>query len=167
VFDVVPPSDPHVSLPDYADISNPSRRLRAIGSDYQRRVWSAVRVKPYKLEQIRIPMRLDELVDVPIYHPLRYHYELVITHCHSQQWQHIRMVKGFPHHNLFAEPLHRSVSSSTCMFRELYKQPTLMILLKSLVEYTLRTLTATLRPWCSPIHTSANPPPYSGISNRL
>ena len=51
-------------------------------------------------------MRLDELVDVPIRHPLRHHREMVIAHCHSQQWQHVRMTKSPPRHNLLTEPLH-------------------------------------------------------------
>ena len=46
-------------------------------------------------------------------------------------------------------------------------EPTLVILAKSLVEYTLNALTATGRPWYSPFHTSANPPRYSGVSSRL
>ena len=32
-------------------------------------VGSVVEVRPYKLEPIHIPMRLDELGDVPIDHP--------------------------------------------------------------------------------------------------
>ena len=33
------------------------------------------RCKTYKIEPIRVPMRLDKLVDVPVFHPLRYHRE--------------------------------------------------------------------------------------------
>ena len=39
--------------------------------------------KPYKLKPIHIPVLLDVLVDVFIYHPLRYHCELVVSHRHS------------------------------------------------------------------------------------
>jgi hypothetical protein len=63
-------------------------------------------------------MGLDELVDVPIYHPLRYHRELVGVHCHTQQWQHVRMAKSFPRHNFLAEFLHQSISSPTRVIRE-------------------------------------------------
>jgi hypothetical protein len=63
-------------------------------------------------------MSLDELVDVPIYHPLRYHREMVGANCHTQQWQHVWMAKGPPCHNLLAEPLHQSVSSPTCVIRK-------------------------------------------------
>ena len=41
------------------------------------------------------------------------------------------------------------------------RQLTPIIFCKSLVEYVLRTFTATSRPQCSPFHTSANPPLYS------
>ena len=72
----------------------------------------SVGIKPYKLEPIHIPMHLDELINVPIDHPFRHHCELVIAHRHSQQWQHVLMVKGFPRHNLPAEPLQRMVNVS-------------------------------------------------------
>ena len=51
-------------------------------------------------------MGLDELGDIPIDHPFRYHRELVTRHRYSQQWQHVLMAKGFPCHDLLAEPLH-------------------------------------------------------------
>jgi len=37
-------------------------------------------VEPYKLEPIHIPITLGELIDVPIFHPLRCHHKLVILH---------------------------------------------------------------------------------------
>ena len=55
-------------------------------------------------------MRLDELVDVPIYHPFRRHCEFVMAHCRSQQRQHVRMTKRFPRHNFLAEPLRVGIS---------------------------------------------------------
>ena len=48
-----------------------------------------------------------------------------------------------------------------------YKQHTLLILSKSLVEYALKPLAATGRPWHSPFHTSAYPPLYCGAHHRL
>ena len=39
---------------------------------------------PYKFKPVHIVVDLGELVDVPIDHPLRYHYKLVATHCRSQ-----------------------------------------------------------------------------------
>ena len=72
---------------------------------HQWRVESPVGTKPYKLEPIRIPIPLDKLVDVPVCHPFGYHREVAIAHCHSQERGHIRMAKGFPQHNLVAEPL--------------------------------------------------------------
>jgi len=51
-------------------------------------------------------MRLDELADVPVDHPVRYHHKLAIRHCRSQQRQHIRVMEEFPRYSLLAEPLH-------------------------------------------------------------
>ena len=42
-------------------------------------------LETYELEPIHIPMRFDELVDIPIVHPLRCHHELVSAHRHSQE----------------------------------------------------------------------------------
>lgn len=52
----------------------------------------------------------DEFIDVPIFHPLRCHREVVRTHCHSQQWQNVFVAEGLPGHNLLAEPLRWSAS---------------------------------------------------------
>jgi len=51
-------------------------------------------------------MHLDEPVDISIFHPIQYKSEYVIIDCHSQQRQHILVVKGPPHYSLPAEPLH-------------------------------------------------------------
>ena len=65
-----------------------------------------------------VSLRLKELVDVPVGHPLRCHRELVIAHSYSQQWQHISMTKGFPSHNLLAKFLQEiTVGSQTTDFR--------------------------------------------------
>ena len=52
----------------------------------------------------------DELVDVPILHPLRHHHELVTVHCHTQQRQHVWMTKSVPGDYFFAKSLRESVS---------------------------------------------------------
>ena len=66
----------------------------------------AVGRRPYELQPIRIPMRLDELINISICHPLGYHCELGVTHRDSQQWQYIWMAEGIPGHNLLTESLH-------------------------------------------------------------
>ena len=70
------------------------------------------------------------------------------------------MSKEFPHHNFLAEPLHSALSVSLNA-GEGRKQPTPIILSKSLFVYVLKTFTATSRPPCSPFHTSVNPPLYN------
>ena len=59
-------------------------------------------------------MGLNEFVDVPICHPFRGHCEFAIAHRRSQQRQHVRMVKCFPHYSFPAEPLRVNVSPLTC-----------------------------------------------------
>jgi len=44
---------------------------------------NGVEQETYKLQSIRVDVRLYKLVNVPIYHPLGYHYELIIGHCHA------------------------------------------------------------------------------------
>ena len=43
-----------------------------------------VKLQPYELEPVCILMLLDELVDVPMLHPLRRHRKLVTGHRRSQ-----------------------------------------------------------------------------------
>jgi len=62
--------------------------------------------EPYKLKPFRISIRIDELVYVPVCHPLRCHRKLVIAHRHPQQRQHVGMSKRFPGHDLLTESLH-------------------------------------------------------------
>ena len=50
-------------------------------------------------------MLLDELLDVPIVHPLRYHCKAPVTRCRPQQREHIRMVETLPHDDFLAESL--------------------------------------------------------------
>jgi len=61
--------------------------------------------KTYKIESICILVCSHELVDVPVWHPLRHHRELSLRHDHSQQRQHVRMTKSLPRYELSAEPL--------------------------------------------------------------
>ena len=44
---------------------------------------NGVEQNTYKLQPIRVGARLYKLVNVPIYHPLGYHYELSIGHRHA------------------------------------------------------------------------------------
>ena len=65
-----------------------------------------MRTNPYKFKPIRIPIRLDKLVDVFVYHPFGYHCEAAVAHCHSQQREHVRVAEALPCYNLFAKSLH-------------------------------------------------------------
>ena len=62
-------------------------------------------INTYKLESIHTPMLLEELVDVPVHHPLRCHRKVLVAHCRSQQWEHIRVAEAPPRQYFFAEPL--------------------------------------------------------------
>ena len=86
---------------------------------------------------------------------------MVLRHRHSYQRQHIWMPKGFPCHNLLAEPLQRVLLVHLQVERAGDQQLTPIIFRKSLFEYVLKTFTATSRPQWSPFHTSANPPLYN------
>ena len=78
-----------------------------------------VGVRSYKFEPIGILVHLDELIDVPICHPLRCHCEVVGIHCYSQQWQNVWMAKGLPGNNLLAEPLRWLASASQLTFSKI------------------------------------------------
>ena len=65
----------------------------------------------YELKPVRVAMNFNELLDIPIGHPFRYHYKLIATDRRSQQRQHIWMAKGSPRHNFLAEPLHEPQSA--------------------------------------------------------
>ena len=78
-----------------------------------------VEMKPYKLEGVRFPVRLEELIDISILHPFRYHHELGFIHGSTQKRQHIWMVKSAPCDNLLAESLQGvGVSRSAYHFSE-------------------------------------------------
>jgi len=62
-------------------------------------------VRPYKFKPIRIPMRPDELGDIPIDHPFRNHRKEPFSHRHSQQREYIRMAEALPRYNFLAERL--------------------------------------------------------------
>ena len=40
----------------------------------------------YKLSAVYMPVPLDELVDVSVFHPLGNHCKPVFIHCHPKQW---------------------------------------------------------------------------------
>ena len=87
----------------YQSPSNVSKLSEEMISSATGAVYS--RTESYKFKTVRIPVRLDELIYISIGHPFRCHHELVVAHHHSQQWQHVLMTKGFPRHDLLAEPL--------------------------------------------------------------
>ena len=92
------------------------------------------RIRPHKLERICFPVRRDELIDIPIHHPFRYHCELVFIRRNAHQRQHIWMAKGVPSHNLLAELLHGpALAGQRTILAKLCKL-TLVILPMSLVE---------------------------------
>ena len=59
----------------------------------------------YKIKLVRIPIGLDELVNVSVDHPFRRHRKMPVAHCHSQQWEYVWMAETFPRHHFLAEPL--------------------------------------------------------------
>ena len=79
-------------------------------------------------------MRFDEFVDIPILHPLRCHRKLMIAHCNSQQWQHVRVAESFPRHNLLAEPLGQPAWAAQHTLSKRLRELTFVILPNSLVE---------------------------------
>ena len=76
------------------------------------------------------------------------------------------MLEGFPSYGLLAEPLRRALSMHRHAGTGYGHELTPITLCRSLSEYILMTFTATLRPQCSPFHTSANPPLYNASPVR-
>jgi len=112
-------------------------------------------VKTHKLDTINLSIHLDEIVDVPIFHPLGDQSEPVFTHCRSEERQDVWMSEVFPSNTLPAESL-EYIHSDTCDHGG--RRLTLRMTSGSLVRYMRTTLTATRRPWYVPCDTSANPP---------
>jgi len=50
-------------------------------------------------------MYFNELVDIPIDHPLRNHRKELSPHRHSQQWEHVWMAEALPCYDFLAERL--------------------------------------------------------------
>ena len=59
----------------------------------------------YKLSAVNVSVPPDELVDVPIFHPLRNKSEPVFAHCHSKKWQDVGVPEVFPSNPLSTESL--------------------------------------------------------------
>jgi len=97
----------------------------------------------------------DELIDVSIFHPLRYQSEPVFTHRHSKERQDIGMPEVFPSNTLSAKSL-QFVHSDT--HGGAGTGLTLRMTSRSLVVYTRTTLTATRRPSYVLRDTLAKPP---------
>jgi len=109
----------------------------------------------HELNAVDVAIPLDEVIDVPILHPLRNQGELVFAHRHSKERQDVGMSEVFPRNSLSTESL-GSRHSDTCgrTGREL----TLRMRSRSLVTYTRTILTATRRPSYVLRDTLANPP---------
>ena len=67
-------------------------------------------MKTYKSQPVHVDIRLHELVDVTVRHPLRCHHEQIPSHRHAQQLEHVRMAEGPPCRNLPAKPLRDTVN---------------------------------------------------------
>ena len=94
----------------------------------------------YELSAVGVPIPLDELVDIPILHPLRNQSESVFTHRHPKEWQDVGMPEVFPSNTLSAESLgfvHSGVRDGAD------KILTPRMISRSLVMYTRITLIAT------------------------
>ena len=103
-------------------------------------------IKSYEFKPIHIPVRSDKRVDGSTHHPFGYHFEATVAHCRSQQREHVRVAETLPCYNLFAESLQNQSVLPLHTFGQPWAGPTFIILARLLVKYTLRTLTATLRP---------------------
>jgi len=109
----------------------------------------------YELDAVNMPIPLDKIIDVPVFHPLRNQSEPVFSHSHSQEWQNMGMPQVFPSNALSTKPL-QSARSDT---RDgAGGRLTLRMTSRSLVRYTRTTLMATRRPWYVLLDTSAKPP---------
>jgi len=65
-----------------------------------------LRRKTYERQSICPHTRLHKLVDVPIFHPVRNHRESILGNRHTQQWQHVRVMKVLPSYYFLTEPLY-------------------------------------------------------------
>ena len=89
---------------------------------------------PYEFERICFPVGLDELVNIPINHPFRYHREFVFVRCNTQERQHIWMTKSVPGYNLLAKHLRGSAPADQPTILARVCKLTFVILPMSLVE---------------------------------
>jgi hypothetical protein len=109
----------------------------------------------YKLTAVHMFILLNELIDAPMFHPLRDHYKPAFTYCHSKQWQHIWMSEVLPSNSLSAEAL-QLIHQYRCGCVGL--RPTLRTTSRSSLRHTRTTLMATWRPLYIPRDTLAKPP---------
>ena len=65
--------------------------------------------RTYKFKPIRVRTVLGELLEIPIFHPLRHHHKLELRSVlrNSQKWNHVRMFESPPGYDLLVKPLHR------------------------------------------------------------
>ena len=98
-------------------------------------------VGTYKLNAVRIRVRLDKIHDIPIVHPLGNHRIPAVAYRHAKQRYDIGMVELSPHNSFPAEVLMlpRQHSKAVVVDMEL----TRYTLSGSLARYKVMTLTAT------------------------
>ena len=109
----------------------------------------------YKLSAINLHIPLDEIIDIPVFHPVRNQRKPVFTNCHSEKRQDVGMSQVFPSNTLSTKSLW---SIQTDRWDGAGRRLTLMITSRSLVMYTCTALTATRRPSYVLCDTMANPP---------
>lgn len=68
----------------------------------------------YEPDPVYVRMCLREVIDIPIYHPVRYHGEVALGHHNSSEWQDVWVLEGLPHNNLLAELLRTGLLVSWC-----------------------------------------------------
>jgi hypothetical protein len=109
----------------------------------------------HKLNMVHIFVLLDELIDVPMFHPFGDHRKPTFAYRHSKQWQDIWMPEVFPGNSLSAESLqpiqsHRSDNTG--------RRLTLKTTSGSSRKHVRTTLMATRCPLYVPCDMSAKPP---------
>jgi hypothetical protein len=131
-----------------ATSTNWTERQPSFGMDGDRGV-------THQLSAVHIFVLLDELIDVPMFHPFGDHREPTFAYRHSKQRKDIRMPEVFPGDSLSAESLQpvyprRSDNGG--------RRLTLRMTSKSSMRHTRTTLMATRRPLYIPCDTLAKPP---------
>jgi hypothetical protein len=109
----------------------------------------------HKINAVHIFVLLDELIYVPMFHPLGDHRKPAFTYRHSKQWQDTLMPEVLPGDSLLTEPL-QPIHPYRC--HDTRRRLTLKMTSGSSLRLTRMTLMATLRPLYVPRNTLAKPP---------